>query len=286
MTADRIHTVGIVGAGTMGQGIAQVCALAGFQVLLYDIQEDFISKAITNIDKSLNVGIEKNKLTPEQKKECLKKIAPCLALTSLKADLIIEAALENLEIKRKIFLQLEEVNGPECILATNTSSIPVTQIGSVLKKPERFVGLHFFNPATIMKLVEVISGVSTSPEIVEALMQFSKKLGKISVVANDSPGFIVNRIARQFYVESLKIIEENVTDFKTVDILLKNNGFKMGPFELMDLIGVDTNFSVTSSMFQSFHFESRFRPNRIQQQKVDAGHYGKKGGKGFYDYTS
>jgi len=286
MTADRIHTVGIVGAGTMGQGIAQVCALAGFQVLLYDIQEDFISKAITNIDKSLNVGIEKNKLTPEQKKECLKKIAPCLALTSLKADLIIEAALENLEIKRKIFLQLEEVNGPECILATNTSSIPVTQIGSVLKKPERFVGLHFFNPATIMKLVEVISGVSTSPEIVEALMQFSKKLGKISVVAKDSPGFIVNRVARQFYVESLKIIEENVTDFKTVDILLKNNGFKMGPFELMDLIGVDTNFSVTSSMFQSFHFESRFRPNRIQQQKVDAGHYGKKGGKGFYDYTS
>jgi len=286
MTADRIHTVGIVGAGTMGQGIAQVCALAGFQVLLYDIQEDFISKAITNIDKSLNVGIEKNKLTPEQKKECLKKIAPCLALTSLKADLIIEAALENLEIKRKIFLQLEEVNGPECILATNTSSIPVTQIGSVLKKPERFVGLHFFNPATIMKLVEVISGVSTSPEIVEALMQFSKKLGKISVVAKDSPGFIVNRVARQFYVESLKIIEENVTDFKTVDILLKNNRFKMGPFELMDLIGVDTNFSVTSSMFQSFHFESRFRPNRIQQQKVDAGHYGKKGGKGFYDYTS
>jgi len=286
MTADRIHTVGIVGAGTMGQGIAQVCALAGLQVLLYDIQENFISKAIANIEKSLQVSVEKNKITSEQKQECLKKISPCLALTSLKADLIIEAALENLEIKRNIFLQLEEVNTPECILATNTSSIPVTQIGSVLKRPERFAGLHFFNPATIMKLVEVISGVSTSPEIVEVLKQFSKKLGKVSAMAKDSPGFIVNRVARQFYVESLKIVEENVTDFKTVDILLKNNGFKMGPFELMDLIGVDTNFSVTSSMFESFHFESRFRPNRIQQQKVDAGHHGRKSGRGFYDYTS
>lgn len=270
----------------MGQGIAQVCALSGFQVLLYDIKEDFITKGINLIEKNLQTGVEKKKITEQQKQECINKIKPCIALSSLKADLIIEAALENLELKRKIFLELEEANSPECILATNTSSIPITQIGSVLKRPERFVGLHFFNPATLMKLVEIICGVSTAPVIVDVLKQFSEKLGKVSVVAKDSPGFIVNRVARQFYVEALKIVEENVTDLKTVDTLLKANGFKMGPFELMDLIGVDTNFSVTSSMYQSFHFEPRFRPNRIQQQKVDAGHHGKKSGKGFYDYTS
>lgn len=281
-----IQTVGIVGAGTMGQGIAQVCALSGFQVLLYDIKEEFITKGIGLIEKNLQAGVEKKKITEQQKQECLSKIKTCLSLSSLKADLIIEAALENLEIKRKIFLELEEVNSPECILATNTSSIPVTQIGSVLKRPERFVGLHFFNPATIMKLVEIISGVATAPEIFDVLKQFSERLGKVSVAAKDSPGFIVNRVARQFYVEALKIVEENVTDMKTVDALLKTNSFKMGPFELMDLIGVDTNFSVTSSMYQSFHFEPRFRPNRIQQQKVDAGHHGKKSGKGFYDYSS
>lgn len=286
MSIDHIQTVGIVGAGTMGQGIAQVCALAGFEVLLFDITEQIVSKGIAGIEKSLLVSAEKKKITPEQKDECMARIKPCLALSSLKADLIVEAALENLDVKRKIFLQLEEVNSPESILTTNTSSIPVTQIGSVLKRPGQFAGLHFFNPATIMKLVEIISGASTAPEVVGVLKQFSDKLGKVSVLAKDSPGFIVNRVARQFYVESLKIVEENVTDLKTADTLLKNCGFKMGPFELMDLIGVDTNFSVTSSMYHSFHGEPRFRPNRIQQQKVDAGHHGRKSGKGFYDYSS
>jgi 3-hydroxybutyryl-CoA dehydrogenase len=286
MAVDRIQTVGIVGAGTMGQGIAQVCALAGFQVLLFDIKEEIVLKAITNIEKTLQGSVEKKKITADQKSDCLKKIGPCIDLVLLKADLIIEAALENLDIKRKIFLQLEEVNSPECILTTNTSSIPVTQIGAVLKRPGQFAGLHFFNPANIMKLVEIISGVSTRTEIIDTLKQFSDKLGKVSVFAKDSPGFIVNRVARQFYVESLKLAEENVTDLKTVDTLVKASGFKMGPFELMDLIGVDTNFSVTSSMYQLFHYEPRFRPNRIQQQKVDAGHHGRKSGKGFYDYTS
>ncbi len=283
---DRIQTVGIVGAGTMGLGIAQVCALAGLNVLLFDIQGDYIAKAITSIEGNLRTSVEKNKITKEAMEKCLNRIAACPALSSLKADLIIEAAVEDLDVKGKIFLQLEEVNSPDCILTTNTSSIPITQIGSVLKQPGRFAGLHFFNPAPVMKLVEVISGVSTAPEIVEILKQFSEKLGKVPVVAKDSPGFIVNRVARHFYVEALKIVEENVSDLKTVDALLRANGFKMGPFELMDLIGVDTNFSVTRSMYQSFHFEPRFRPNRIQQKKVDAGHYGKKSGKGFYDYNS
>jgi len=282
---NHIQTVGIVGAGTMGQGIAQVCALSGFDVLLYDIKVEFVTKAIVSIEKNLQGSVEKNRITSEQKQDCLKKISPCHGLSLLKADLIIEAALENLEIKREIFLELEGVNSSDCILTTNTSSIPVTQIGSVLKRPQQFAGLHFFNPATVMKLIEIISGVSTAPSVVDTLKQFSDKLGKVSVLTKDSPGFIVNRVARQFYVESLKIVEENVADLKTVDTLLKASGFKMGPFELMDLIGVDTNFSVTSSMFQSFHFEPRFRPSRIQQQKVDAGHHGRKSGKGFYDYS-
>lgn len=284
MTIDNIKTVGIIGAGTMGQGIAQVCLLAGYTVKLYDIKSEFIDRALVNIEKGLHTAVEKKKITETQKVEALNKITHTYELTDVRADLIIEAVVENLDLKRQIFKALENVNSPECILTTNTSSIPVTQIGSVLKTPERFAGLHFFNPASLMKLVEVISGTSTSPAIIKTLKEFSNKVGKVAVVTNDSPGFIVNRVARHYYVESLKILEENVSNINTIDTLLKNSGFKMGPFELMDLIGVDTNFSVTNSIFQSFHFESRFRPNRIQQQKVIAGQHGKKSGKGFYNY--
>lgn len=285
MAEENIHIIGIVGAGTMGQGIAQVCATSGYTVLLYDVAGDLIQKGISNIEKILQVSVEKNKLTAGQKQEALNSIKPCESLEQLKADLIIEAAIENLEIKRKIFTTLEKINSPDCILTTNTSSIPVTQIASALQKPDRFAGLHFFNPAHIMKLVEIISGVGTSDTTVNVLKAFSKKLGKISVVAKDSPGFIVNRVARHYYVEALKLLEENAGDVKTIDTLMKASGFKMGPFELMDLIGVDTNFSVTSSMYNAFHQDSKFRPSRIQQQKVEAGHLGRKSGKGFYDYS-
>lgn len=285
MNIGNLRTIGIVGAGTMGQGIAQVCATSGFSVLLYDINGELIQKGLSLIERSLQASIEKNKLTVIQKKEALSRIKSCEKLEQLKVDLVIEAAIEKLEVKREIFTILEKVNSDECILSSNTSSIPITQIASVLKKADRFAGLHFFNPAHIMKLVEVISGVTTSEATINLLKEFSLKLDKTPVLAKDSPGFIVNRVARHYYVEALKILEENAGDVKTIDALMKASGFKMGPFELMDLIGVDTNFSVTSSMYHAFHQDSKFRPSRIQQQKVEAGHLGRKSGRGFYDYN-
>ena len=285
MSIGNLRTIGIVGAGTMGQGIAQVCATSGFSVLLYDINGELIQKGLSLIEGSLQASVEKNKLTATQKQEALSKIKSCEKLEHLKADLVVEAAIEKLEVKREIFTLLEKVNSDECILSTNTSSIPITQIASVLKKADRFAGFHFFNPANIMKLVEVISGVATSEATINLLKDFSEKLGKTPVLAKDSPGFIVNRVARHYYVEALKILEENAGDVKTIDALMKASGFKMGPFELMDLIGVDTNFSVTSSLYNAFHQDSKFRPSRIQQQKVEAGHLGRKSGKGFYDYN-
>jgi 3-hydroxybutyryl-CoA dehydrogenase len=280
-----ISTVGIVGAGVMGQGIAQACATAGFNVLMFDVKTDLVKKGLTNIDEALQTSVAKSKITASQKQEALDRIKVCEELVQLKADLIIEAAIEKLEVKREIFKILESVNAASTILATNTSSIPVTQIASALKRPENFAGLHFFNPAHIMKLVEVISGVNTKSEIVLELKNFAEKLGKTAITVKDSPGFVVNRVARHYYVEALKILEENVADIKTIDALLQSSGFKMGSFELMDLIGVDTNFSVTTSIYNAFHQDAKFRPSRIQQQKVEAGHFGKKSGRGFYDYS-
>ena len=283
--AIKIETVGIVGAGTMGQGIAQVCATAGFNVLIFDIDQAFLRKSLSLIDSSLQLAVDKGKLTSTQKQEVANRIKSCENLQQIEADLIIEAAIENLEIKREIFKVLEKYNSSDCILTTNTSSIPVTQIASGLTRPENFAGLHFFNPAQIMKLVEIISGIATSDSALEQLKIFSETINKTSILVKDSPGFVVNRVARHYYVEALKVLEEGVADIKTVDSLMRVSGFKMGPFELMDLIGVDTNFSVTSSMFNAFHQDAKFRPSRIQQQKVDAGHHGKKSGKGFYDYS-
>ena len=284
MSLDRIHTAGIVGAGTMGQGIAQVCALSGFQVLLHDIQEDFISKGINAIEKNLQTGIEKKKITVQQKQECLQKIKACTALTALKADLIIEAALENLDIKRKIFLQLEEVNAPECILTTNTSSIPVTQIGFVLKKPDRFAGLHFFNPANIMKLVEVVKGNQTSDEVAKTIYDLCLQMNKTPVMCKDAPGFIVNRVARHYYLEAMKLVENGIATFENVDEIMEAIGFKMGPFRLMDLIGMDVNLAVSQSLYDASNKAERFKPSPIQIDKVAKGELGKKTGKGFYNY--
>lgn len=281
----KMQTVGIAGAGTMGQGIAQVCATAGYEVLLYDIAEAQLVHAKNLIQKSLQVAVEKGKLKADESNQVLSRIQFQSDVNQLKADLIIEAALEKLDIKKELFTKLEAINSETSILTTNTSSIPVTQIAAALKHPQRFAGLHFFNPAPIMKLVEIISGVNTDAQTVDTLKAFCEKLGKTAVLAKDSPGFIVNRVARHYYVEALKLLEETVTDIQTIDALMKASGFKMGPFELMDLIGVDTNFSVTTSIYNAFHQDSKFRPSLIQQQKVDAGHHGRKSGKGFYDYT-
>jgi len=282
----NIKTIAIVGAGTMGQGIAQIAALADYNTLLYDLNDKVLQNALTNIEKNLDKGIEKGKIKTKDKVKALKKIRITNNFNELKADVVIEAVIEKLEVKREVFEKLEAINGPQTIFATNTSSIPITQIAASTKHPGRMIGMHFFNPAHIMKLVEVISGVTTDAETATAIRQLAEVLGKVPIMAKDSPGFIVNRVARHFYLESLKILEENIAGVETIDKLIESSGFKMGPFRLMDLIGIDTNFAVTSSMFEAFHYDPKFRPNRIQKQKVDAGHFGRKTGQGFYVYMA
>ena len=284
MTLENIQRIAIVGAGTMGQGIAQICAMAGYNTLLFDINEKAVEKAEAIILKNLDKGIDRGKVTEAQKEAALSRLAFTTDFDALKADVVIEAIVERLDVKQELFQRLEALNEPTTILASNTSSIPITQIGAGLEHPGRFVGMHFFNPAHIMKLVEVISGAATAPETAETVYQLSVRLGKKPVMAKDAPGFIVNRVARNFYVEGLKVLEEGVADVAGIDRLVEASGFRMGPFRLMDLIGVDTNFSVTTSMYNSFYQDPKFRPSRIQQQKVDAGHHGRKSGKGFYDY--
>ncbi|WP_339606282.1 3-hydroxyacyl-CoA dehydrogenase NAD-binding domain-containing protein [uncultured Roseivirga sp.] len=286
MQLQDIKKVGVVGAGTMGQGIAQISALAGYSVVLYDLQSSALDTAKKNIEKNLDKGIERGKVTAEEKNQALSNITFSTDFFLLKADIIIEAIVERLDVKKELFENLENQNSEKTILASNTSSIPITRIARDLKHPERFVGMHFFNPAHIMKLVEVISGVATSDDTSKVVYELAKVLGKVPVMAKDAPGFIVNRVARNFYVEGLKVLEEGVSDVKGIDRLVEASGFKMGPFRLMDLIGVDTNFSVTTSMFNAFHQDPKFRPSRIQEQKVDAGHHGRKSGKGFYDYSA
>ncbi len=281
---NRIKKIAVIGSGTMGQGIAQICAAAGFEVLLYDIQSELIRAAISRLRKTLDVLVEKGKMPSAEKDGILSRIISVSDFRQLQVDMVIEAVIEKADVKQNIFKELEKINDQDCILTTNTSSIPVTQIASVLKHPGRFAGLHFFNPAPVMKLVEIVRGAATAEATIQCLMAFTKLLNKQSVLVQDSPGFIVNRVARHYYLEPLKIVEEQVADFRSVDTLMKSTGFKMGPFELMDFIGLDVNLSVTGSMYQSFHQDPKFRPSRIQQQKVDAGHLGRKTGKGFYEY--
>ena len=279
-----IHTIAVIGAGTMGQGIAQVCAQAGYATFLFDLNPNLSLKAIKSITKNLNAAVEKGKLSVEERERIQKIITIVTQLTDVKADLIIEAVVEKLDVKQKLFRELEIINQGNAILATNTSSISVSKIASALSNPTNCIGLHFFNPAHVMKLVEIVSGDLTDSKRIDILRDFSKKLGKISVLAKDSPGFIVNRVARHFYLESLKLLEQEITDVNSMDKLLRSAGFKMGAFELMDLIGIDINLVVTTSVYEGFHKAEKFRPNKIQQQKVDAGHLGCKTGKGFYDY--
>lgn len=286
MGISKIKTIGIIGAGTMGAGIAQLAAQAGYKTLLYDLSREQLEKGLKGITANLAKAVEKGLITQAQQDEVFKNLTITGALPDLVADMFIEAIVERLEVKVELFKQLAAQNTDGCILATNTSSIPITRIAAAIPYPERVVGMHFFNPAHIMKLVEVISGAATDGKVAETVHELAMKLGKTPVYTKDAPGFIVNRVARHYYVEGLKVLEEQVADYQTIDALLESSGFKMGPFRLMDLIGIDTNFSVTSSMYQSFHQDAKFRPSRIQQQKVDAGHHGIKTGKGFYEYTA
>lgn len=278
--------IAIIGTGVMGSGIAIESIRAGYTTLLFDIDTAALDRAKLYIQQQLDKAQSIGKISHEDRLSALDKITFTANFTDLQADFILEAIVEKLSIKQELFAKLELQNTENCIFATNTSSIPITQIARGLKHPERLVGVHFFNPAHIMKLVEIISGAATDDAIAKKANDWAVKLGKTTVYAKDAPGFIVNRVARHFYVESLKVLEEQVADFEQMDRLMRATGFKMGPFELMDLIGVETNYSVTQSMFEQFQYDSKFRPSRIQKQKVDAGFYGRKTKKGFYTYEN
>jgi 3-hydroxybutyryl-CoA dehydrogenase len=278
--------VGIVGAGTMGAGIAQVVALSGIDVSIYDVNTTLLRQGIERIRAELRRGVQKGKVTQEQTTETAERIRLRSSLTDLgSCDLIIEAVIEDLRVKKDLFRHLEQDAKPTTILATNTSSLSVSSIASGTGKPDRVLGLHFFNPAHIMKLVEVVRGQYTSDETTRQATEFVKHMGKIPVLVKDTPGFIVNRVARPFYGEALRLLGENVASVEQIDRIAKLiGGFAMGPFELMDLIGIDVNLSVTESMYNQHFGESRYRPHPIQKRMVDSGLLGKKTRRGFYIY--
>lgn len=275
----------MIGAGTMGQGIAQVFAAGGYKTLLYDANPAMPESAKANIAKGLNGLVQKGKLTIELKEKTLANILPIQHQQELLADLLIEAIVEDLSIKQNLFQYLETINSPEAIFCTNTSSLSVSKIFANCKVQHRCLGVHFFNPAQVMKLVELISCDDTAPEIVQCMSEILKGLGKITVASKDSPGFIVNRVARHYYLESLKNLEEGSASVDEIDSLLRATGFKMGPFELMDLIGVDVNLAVSTAVYNGFNQNPKYKPNEVQVNIVKEGQLGRKSGRGFYAYA-
>ncbi len=278
----NIKTICVCGAGAMGSGIAQAAAQAGIPAMLYEINTDVLSRAKTNIEKSLQSLVEKGKLTAEEKEATSQRLQFTNDSNDCVADLIIEAIIEKTEAKVALFNQLSAINTADTIFASNTSSLSISKIAEQVKGPERFIGIHFFNPATIMKLVEVITTASTPSYMVTAVTTLIQKMKKVPVVCKDSPGFIVNRVARPFYIESLRIAEEGQVGFETIDSLLENAGFRMGPFKLMDLIGNDVNYAVSCSVYEQLNKPERLKPSYIQKEKVEKGELGKKTGKGYY----
>lgn len=278
--------IGIVGAGTMGAGIAQVAAAAGHQVLLYDAFPAQLEKAASGLQNTFARLVEKGKMSSAEAQEIAGHIHFEADLTRFKeCALAIEAVLEQPEVKKDVFARLEAIVPRNCVLASNTSSLSIALISSALKKPERFLGVHFFNPAPVMKLVEIIPGVATGSDTVTSTRALIDSWGKITVLAKDTPGFIVNRVARPFYGEALRMLEEGIADAATIDWAAKElGGFRMGPFELMDLIGHDVNYAVTTSVFEAFYYDPRFKPSFTQKRLVEAGWLGRKSGRGFYDY--
>ena len=279
--------VGIIGSGTMGIGIAQVAATAHCEVFLYDANFSQTEKSLKNLKTTLNKLAEKGKISTEKSLEIFNQITPCQEIKELKdCDLVIEAIIENKEIKQKVFAELETYVSEKCVLGSNTSSISITSLQAELKNPERFIGIHFFNPAPLMPLVEVIPGLLTENNLAQEIVDLMKSWGKSPIIAKDVPGFIVNRIARPFYGEALRIVEENLATPEQVDDAMKSLGnFKMGPFELMDLIGIDVNFSVTKTVYQDYFFDPKYKPSLLQQRMSEAKLLGRKTGKGFYDYS-
>ena len=278
--------VGVVGAGAMGSGIAQIASQAGHQVVLYDLSQSVLDQSALKLAKVMTRLVEKKRVKHEDAGLIQDRISRTTEIDLFKGcDLIIEAVVENIDVKHIVFQQIESIVNAECIIASNTSSLSITALAAGCQNPERVVGLHFFNPAPLMPLVEIIPGIQTSHLIPTHLLSLMQDWGKSPVVAKDTPGFIVNRVARPFYSEALRILDEGIADIPTIDTVVRRLGFKMGPFQLTDLIGHDVNYAVTESVFKSFYFDPRFMPSITQLKLVEAGWFGRKAGKGFYNYS-
>ena len=280
--------IGIVGAGSMGIGIAQIASTSGCKVFLYDQNVEIAQSALNKLKKILERLIEKKRINSNKRDEILSNIKIVSSLNDLSvSNLIIEAIIENLNIKKDLFSKLETIVHKECIIASNTSSLSITNLASSLKNPSNFIGIHFFNPAPLMPLVEIIPALQTNINLLDSIRNLLLSWNKFPVIAKDTPGFIVNRIARPFYSEALRIYDEQIADFATIDFAMKEvGGFKMGPFELMDFIGNDVNYAVTESVFKSFYYDPKYKPSLTQKQYASAGWLGRKTNKGYYDYNS
>ena len=280
--------VSVIGAGTMGAGIAQIAATNGHKVCLYDSFEGAIETAETKLKKILDRLVEKERITQQDNEAILGRINFTKDIKDVSGSgLVIEAIIENLEIKQKVFTEIESLVDEECIIASNTSSLSIASIASALKKAERVVGIHFFNPAPLMPLVEIIPAVQTSESTLTKAKAIINSWKKVTVIAKDTPGFIVNRVARPFYGEALRIYEEGVADFATIDWAMREiGGFRMGPFQLMDYIGNDINYTVTETVFTAFYFDPRYKPSFTQKRMMEAGYLGRKSGRGYYDYSA
>lgn len=283
----QTNKVGVVGAGAMGAGIAQIASQAGHQVILYDLSQSTLDESASKLAKIMSRLVEKKRITIEESHEIQGRIVRSTQIDLFEGcDLVVEAVVENLDVKHSVFKQIENIVSSDCIVASNTSSLSITSLAAGCNHPERVVGLHFFNPAPLMPLVEIVPAIQTSEDNPLHLVSLMKNWGKSPVIAKDSPGFIVNRVARPFYGEALRILDEGIADVPTIDTAMRNLGFKMGPFQLMDLIGHDVNYAVTESVFKSFYCDPRFMPSITQLKLVEAGWLGRKVGKGFYNYAN
>ncbi len=279
--------VGVIGAGTMGAGIAQIAAQSGHKVYLYDTNDSALERAMKGLQKVMSRLVEKGRVTEQEMKDILGRVQTCSDLSAMaNAGIVIEAIIENIDVKKEVFQSLEAMVANDCILASNTSSLSIASIAASCENPARVVGIHFFNPAPLMPLVEIIPAVQTSAETLQQSRSLIGSWRKVTVVAKDTPGFIVNRVARPFYGEAIRIYEEGIADMATIDWAMKEiGGFRMGPFELMDYIGNDINYTVTETVWTAFYYDPRYKPSFTQKRMMEAGYLGRKTGRGYYSYA-